>query len=451
MKNPGKIFIILFALILLASLILLNYFPLVIFCLLALTSVLIILSFYPDWGIYLTAFSLPFINWNISISSVQFSVTEAITLLALLAWLINYLISKEKKSWSWPLIIPFGAFVLVGILSAFLNPYIMPALYYQLRWVIFLYAAYIFYPTNVIRDGTVLRKTLIALLSSVLLMTIFGLASLFFQDWSNSFLRVQPIAIFGLFPYGYNHNLLAEFLVVGAFIPLALKYWFDGRRFARVAHVLSAFIAITALATFSRAAWLSLFVAGVAWFIVLWRSGKLKEETSRRLVAGMVLTVLILTPLFYKMSDLQSANTSSTDSRLLLSQIAWKSFMEKPLFGHGPGNFISLVGDSVRFQAKYGEPLDSHGIWQKIIAELGFLGFISFSALLFVIFRKIYKGLLEYQVADKLLYPLAASALAVLFFQFFNTSYYKGKMWFPIILPLIAISLLAQKKYAKGK
>lgn len=451
MEDRADVFIIGSIGLLLAALISLNYFPLFVLWIIAALAVLLFLSIKPVWGIYLSAFALPLINWNISYGALSFSVAEGTVVLSIFAWIINYLLVHRRLRWSWPLFWPFAAFILAGIISALVNPYIMPALYYELRWIIFLYIAYVFYPSNIIDSGKVLRHTLIALLSSVLLMTVFGLASLFFQDWSNSFLRVQPIGIFGLFPYGYNHNLLAEFLVFGAFIPLALKYWFDSERFARVAHVLAIVIGLTALATFSRAAWISIFLAGAFWIFMLWRSGKLKENSSRKLVAGIVLSGLLLLPFFYKMSDLQSANTSSTDSRLLLSQIALASFESKPLFGHGPGTFVSLVGDSIRFRAKYGEPLDSHGMWQKIIAENGFVGLVTLAIIFLVIFRKSYFGILEHKVAAKLLYPLVAGSVAVFFFQFFNTSYYKGKMWLPLVLPLIAINLLHLKKYAKQK
>ena len=40
--------------------------------------------------------------------------------------------------------------------------------------------------------------------------------------------------------------------------------------------------------------------------------------------------------------------------------------------------FINTIGTNIRFVAKYGEPLDSHGVWQKIFVEAGILGLIFF-------------------------------------------------------------------------
>ena len=83
---------------------------------------------------------------------------------------------------------------------------------------------------------------------------------------------------------------------------------------------------------------------------------------------------------------MQSENSSSTENRLLLTQIAWRAFVSKPMLGYGPGMFVNIVDDNIRFRAKYGDPLDSHGIWQKMIAEVGLIGSATFAIFSFLYF-----------------------------------------------------------------
>ena len=64
------------------------------------------------------------------------------------------------------------------------------------------------------------------------------------------------------------------------------------------------------------------------------------------------------------------------------------------------------------------------------------------------LFKVFYNSLKIYQKCNPWLLPLYLSAGGALFFQIFNTSYYKGKVWLPITLCLVAISLL-EKYYAK--
>ena len=79
-----------------------------------------------------------------------------------------------------------------------------------------------------------------------------------------------------------------------------------------------------------------------------------------------------------KLQGQYEIGVSSTENRLLMAQISWQAFKERSFFGEGSGQFINLVADDIRFRAKYGEPLDSHGIWQKILAENGLFGILTF-------------------------------------------------------------------------
>jgi O-antigen ligase len=130
---------------------------------------------------------------------------------------------------------------------------------------------------------------------------------------------------------------------------------------------------------------------------------------------------------------------------LLLTQIAGRAFLNHPAFGYGSGAFVTLVGDNIRFGANYGDPLDSHGIWQKIIAENGFFGVLTFLIFITLLFRQLYRAIKKYRAEAGLLLPLAVGALGGFVYQCFNTSYYKGKLWLPIAVALVAVKLITMK------
>jgi len=152
----------------------------------------------------------------------------------------------------------------------------------------------------------------------------------------------------------------------------------------------------------------------------------------------------------YKVQSDFAIGGSSTASRLLMTEIAWHDFTLKPFFGWGSGQFENLLGADVRFVAKYGEPLDSHGVWQKVLAENGLFGAITFTGIFGSLIIIFYRVLKKYPGEIKLLLPIFLGGFCMFVVQFFNTSYYKGKLWLPVALGLCAINII-RKKYRKSQ
>jgi O-antigen ligase len=133
-----------------------------------------------------------------------------------------------------------------------------------------------------------------------------------------------------------------------------------------------------------------------------------------------------------------------------LTEISWRAFQDRPYLGFGSGNFINLVGDNIRFTAKYGEAIDSHGMLQKILAENGLFGLSAWIFLLIYLLQLGYRSLRRYYRDNPWILPLVLAAAGGLFFQLFNTSYYKGKVWLPIALFLAGFRLLEAKYQAQS-
>jgi len=419
-----------------------------IFLILGLIAVLIIFIVWPKISLYTLAFLAPVIGWSLYYKNLILTPIDLIAVLAALAFFLRLIFQalfrvKEPIKLKWPLWLPFLIFLLINFLSAIFSVDPSYSLWYIVRWLLLLYIGYIVVPYNLINDGKTLKKTIIALVLSSLVVLSSGLLSLYGQDWSDSFFRLRSLAIAGVFPFGDNQNLIAEFLNVGVFLILVLKELLRSEKIKKIWNIIAILMAASIIMTFSRAGWITLILQAIFYFGYRLRK-KIKFSTLFFAILGLL---LILSPLLWKMDQLQKENVSSTENRLLLTEIAWQAVQNKPYFGAGPGQFVNLVADNIRFTAKYGAPLDSHGMLQKVAAENGLLGLIAWIFLLGYLLKIAGQSLKKYYQDYPWILPLILAGAGGLFFQFFNTSYYKGKVWIPIAVFLAAGRLL-ETKYA---
>lgn len=155
--------------------------------------------------------------------------------------------------------------------------------------------------------------------------------------------------------------------------------------------------------SYSRAAWLSLVVAFVAFIILLF---KIKFRTIVILLAsfGLILS-LIWTQLIMKLErnkqdtssnfieQIQSITNISTDAsnleRLNRWSCAYRMFLDKPIFGWGPGTYMfkyapyQLSYERTIISTNFGEVGNAHSEYLGPLSEQGILGFILMLALVF--------------------------------------------------------------------
>lgn len=402
----------------------------------------------PIWGIYLMALFLPITGWAISFKFLEIPFIDSLSLIVLISFIIRqiyfYFFSTQKEKIKFPLGWAFLVFFVATLFSAVLNDNIISSIWYSLRWILFFYLAFVVLPFNIIKNKETLKNVLILFSIGGFLVALMGISSLFFQDWSDSFFRVKPLYFLGDWIFGENYNLLAEFLIISSFVVLSLKHWFKNFRSDRLINVLAGFLILVNLLTFGRTAWMTIGLQMVLYFGIEFFIIKKKKISFSEIAIVLFFIIVFVSPFFVKMISLQEANISSTENRVLLTQISVEAFLEKPFFGHGSGSFISLVGNNVRFVAKYGDPLDSHGFGQKVLAENGIIGTLALLLFLFLIFRKLYFGVIRNKGDYKLLLALLIASFGGYFYQIFNTSYYKGRVWFPIALALIALEIVSK-------
>jgi O-antigen ligase len=414
---------------------------------LAFIIILGLLMKYPQWGIYLIAFLFPFTYLELVYGYYNVPYVDLIALLLFIAWGLKslYLHFSHKKRLSlknfpgWFFMFLFAlacALSLLNVDREFFNI----CLKYLLRPIIFFYLMFVVLPFNIIDTFKKLYTTLKIMFVLGVGLSVMGIWSLF-APIVVGFRRVLPLAIFGVYPLGTNHNLLAEVFIV--LIPMALiLFWQEKDIFWKNIYLGGVLLMVGVnLLTLSRSGWIALGLQMV--ILVLF---KYRHEL-KRIFSPIVLYFLaiLLIPAGILMYLLVQAGIteSATLNRLKLIEVSLMLFKQHPLFGAGVGVFTQIMAQVKWYLIEYGDVLDSHGYIFKTLAETGLLGAITFCFLIFYFIYIIYKG---YKQAPNKAYSwiLLGCFLAVvgiLTFQLFGTSYYISKTWLPVGISVAALRL----------
>lgn len=439
------------------------------------SAIIAFLAYRPDLGLILLAFLSPFTGLVVDFGAYEWSrnvpylggidapVLDFFAMALFVALLIRIIVSAPRITKQMirpaPMLGLFLLFLFANVLSLFFAPnseYFLYGLKFLLRPLLFMYLMFVVIPNVIIQSEQLLIRVLRAFFFSGVLAAIMGLASfLVVGPFGGLWHRATPFAIGGFAPLGYNHNLLAEVLVL--MVPLGVYFVYQEhvewkRRWYFLA---TALIALIALLTFARTAWI---VLGFEFFLFVWffrkeiRTSAIMRHSKRLAILG----VTVLLPVLIYMAAITSSRlvAGSTDTRLDLTLIAWEYFKRSPWVGNGPGSFMHIVSDTHVFFIEYGDPLDAHGMLQKVLAEGGIIGLAAWVGLLAAIVAYCYHALVvarrrrgeEGEERSQRMAALCIMVLGAMVYQLFNTSYFNAKMWLPIGLALVASQFILCKK-----
>jgi len=445
------------------------------FLALALMSVfllLILFSFKPEIGVYLIAFLLPFIYVSINLKVVDKSILiiDLLSMMVFLGFLARFvylrIFTDKKIKIYFPVFVPFLFFFLATLVSSALSENVFKSLWFSFKYILSFYLFYIVLPYNVLKDDIGrIKKCLLSFISSALLFSVSSVV-FFVIDWPQEFFRFKPINFFfqdkiiryfsdnfgGLievYPYITEHTLLVETLLPAVFFAVVLKRLIQNERMKRALNLTIIFIFVVLVGTFSRGAWLSLIVCFMAF--ISYRMLSQRKNLKKYAIAAIIIFA-ISSPFFlhmYKLQTNQAIGGSSNSNRILSIQIAISAFEEKMYLGHGGGTYIEKIAANEDYKQKFGSPVDALGIWQKVLVEYGLAGVLTFTMFIFLILIVFIKSLKEFKEKEKFFIPMILACIGIFFFEFFNTSYYTGKLWFPIGMTLAIMSFYRQKKYAE--
>jgi len=431
-------------------------------------------AFYPVAGISLMALFLPltYVVLDFSISR-NIPIIDALAMIVFVGFVFRYFILKylfglKILNLKYPVWIPFVVFFTIVMFSNLLSGDSFASAWYALRNILFFYIFYLWLPVNIILENkkessqrlsySVLFFSLSAIFLSLLSFLNFIYSIKYLED-ENYRLRLASesvqakimglvdsvsMGLLSVQPYLTEHVLLVETLLPGVFFLLALKFWFDkNEKINRIINFLILFVFCVLIGTFSRGGWLGVLVGFVIYSFFN------KKRIMEYLIMLMLLFSISL-PIVFHMYDLQTdykVGGSSNKNRLMSLDIAFESFQEKPFFGHGSGQYVEIINSNIEYIANFGNAVDALGVVQKIIVENGMLGLISFMFFVLSIFMEMYRETKKSQARIVPILTLSIGAFCILFFEFFNTSYFMGRTWLPIGLALSAVYIT--KEYEK--
>lgn len=336
----------------------------------------------------------------------------------------------------------YGVFLVAGVIAAFSDQYLsVPAsLWYWIRMMVTPYVFFVLVPLILFERRERLIEPFLRVLYWVGCgIAVYGLWSLGLTAIEQAdVIRVTPQPILGFFPLGRNHNMVGEVLTVlspiALYLGLSIRPGVVSRRYL-FGYVL---MVVVGMLTLSRSFWIALFLQ--IGLLYIWRHTlripdvvtKYRHQLLQLVIGGFgLIGAYVMYFLFFS-----PVPELSYSSRALMLDISWFHFVRAPWFGYGPGSFIEMINSTDLFTMLYGEPLDAHGIIQKLLVETGLLGTIPF--FLFIGTLLIRMGKQAWQTHGTLLVKmLFLSVIGILSFELFSTSYFTSIMWLPIGVLLV--------------
>lgn len=431
-------------------------YPLTLVSILVSVALLILFIKFHKFGLYLLILAAPFIGLMIHVptgelslvteffsGSVDFPLVDGIAILLFVAWLIKSIYLWRVRGFQrWQIYIPgilfFGAFIGTAFLSVLMaGEAWQQSLKYCIRPITFFYLMYLVLPYNLIRSKEILRRAFQIFYGAGLFSAAIGLVSLFILPTAGILKRATPIGFWGISPLGENHNLLAEVLI--AAFPIGLILFNQAKtRWTGMALIIgNGLIFVIALLTFARTAWIAILFELIIFFALIYQK-RLVE-----IAKYVLILVLLMMPFVVYMYIFSTSYValSSTETRLVLSEIAVQMFRSSPILGYGAGTFINYVGNTYLFTFEFGQPMEAHGVLQKVMGEMGLAGLITLTLMFGYVIKRLVNSFRNLPAASQGKYIVAmclVMTVGSIVYQLFNTNYYSSKLWIPVALALAA-------------
>lgn len=414
-------------------------------------------SHHLDWGWYVLVFLSPMIYWVIRLGDypelfesfplllrLEAAAVEFWAVFLLMAYLVSLVrtwLQGKKILVRLPGIWWFGLFLASAVVSLVNvgQGELLKSAWYLGRFIVFFYIAYVFLGANIIKDKEIFRKSLYAFVSVGLFAALMGIVSLIIGTWKQVYgvARVSPFAIGSWAPFGDQHIFIAETLIVTVLLFLYIWYEHRKKHYATPLAILCVLVLLVALGTLSRAAWVTTFVSLVVFVVIM--KERVPFRTLWKRYAWIVILFIPLIAYFAYFVLSSYLIVTSNAARFTLTEIAWMEFLNHPYIGAGVGTFVSSVSSIYLFFIEFGAPMDAHGIGQKLLAEQGMFGFLTFLVFISWLLSRMYERYKDpsyHQDARTVALLGIFLVVAPLTFQIFNTQYYHAIVWVPIALAI---------------
>lgn len=452
---------------LVAAFVVLGY-PLTIITALVGVALIILFLKYHWVGLYALILASPFIGLMVIVptggvgfvseffsGSVDFPLVDGIAILLFAAWLIkSFYLWKIRGFDRWQIYFPgilfFGVFIGAALLSVLMSGDAwLQSLKYVVRPITFFYLMFLVLPYNLIRTKDNLRRCFQIFYGAGFFSAVLGLISLFILPAAGLLQRATPIGFFGVSPLGENHNLLAEILVAALPVGFILFQQTKNKWISLFLILSNSLIFVIALLTFARTAWIAIFFEVLIYFALVHRK-KLVEYSKY-----LIIFLLLISPMIIYMYAFSTSYvaTSSTEARLMLSEISVVMLKMSPFLGQGAGMFTDYVANTYLFTFEFGQPMDAHGVLQKVAGEMGLFGLLTLVLMFgYVLMRlgRSYKALPPTSQGKYIVIMSLVMVVGSIIYQLFNTNYYSPKLWIPIALAVAATKVYKHEERIPG-
>lgn len=420
-------------------------------------ATLLLIFLFPFIGLVVDFSQIPFLRTVPFLGEVNAPLGDIVAIFVLLAWgikMVGTLVHEvdaqglrgaKRADIRLPAIYATIMFWISGVASWVHVPeqWLAKSIKYLLRPIIFFYVTYILVVVNIIRTERLFRWAVWAMWCAGSIGAVLGIIS-FFAVPPVGFPRATVFAIFGVAPFGTNHNLLAETLIATAPLGLALLQWYS-KRTTRAWIIAGSLVQVAiALLTFARTAWICLTVQAFIWVVTAGRvrAGQVIRRLAPALMVFIPLAIIMVT------ASLSEVVQSSTMTRADMARIALFYFERTPIFGQGVGTYELNLWTIFSFTRDYGVPLDAHGVIWKLLFEQGLFGLVSFAALIGICVHRVWQSWCSVYwtsgraILQSMLLMMAGSVV----YQVFNTQYYTSKLWVPMGVGLAASYIYNDRK-----
>lgn len=414
----------------------------------------------PILGLYIAAFLFPYHGISFKVLNFNFQFIDAFMLFYITiisaSLLFTYLFDRTNfKKIKFPVLKTFGLFFISGLLSIINSIDASFSFIYLVRFIAFCYVAYIVLPSNIIHN----KKELSNIIFTLLLTSIITEAIQFLYVYKEGFNvdfrgQISSIEFKGFYPFGENHNLLAEVYTIGVFAAMYMFYTAKNMTWRFVCTLSLMVLVVGDLFILSRSAFLSVLIACGFLFVIypfIRENKSLKYalfEIGFRIFSVLVFMIVCLgfyTNFINQIS--QEEVQSSSDARVDMTKSSFSMFLYNPIVGNGIANFKMLLGNDSEYIKNYYVALDSHGVVQKVLVEQGVVGVLTFGIFvlsILILYFKAIKNINNYD--DRMALSIIFSIfIAAIFLQLFNTTYYTYRLFLPIGLFIVASRIYGRK------
>jgi O-antigen ligase len=171
-------------------------------------------------------------------------------------------------------------------------------------------------------------------------------------------------------------------------LALAVSVLFSeaARRYKWLAGAVLGFAGAALILTFSRGAWISLFLAIALFFPLLMRR---KGASVKAPIATLAILLMSCLPFRNAIETrLLADDNGSAESRIPLMNLAFRIIVDNPVLGVGSNNFSTVMDSYLTSEFRNGFLYTVHNKYLLVWAELGLGGLLAYLAFLLGVLRK---------------------------------------------------------------